>query len=128
MDILRDKKVLIFELDDVLIPKKDYDLQVYYLFAHFIEYLESFPPANDVIEFMNKRYVLFGEENMFEEVAKTFGINSKYKENLALLFESAKLPLKLLLFKEALSILQDLVLDRKQIIILTAGNPKQQLN
>jgi len=28
-----DKKVYVFELDDVVFPKKDYLLQVYYLFA-----------------------------------------------------------------------------------------------
>jgi len=128
MKFVENKKVIIFELDDVLIPQKDYDLQVYYLFAHFIEYLESFPPANDVIEFISKRYFSHANENMFEEVSKIFGIDKKYKENLELLFESAKLTLKLLLYKEVLSFLQELVLDRKQIIILTAGNPKQQLN
>ncbi|TKB96050.1 HAD hydrolase-like protein [Pedobacter cryophilus] len=122
------KKAIIFELDNVLIPQKDYDLQVYYLFANFIEYLEAFPESKDVIDFMSKRYEVYGNENMFKEVAVTFGIDQKYQENLELLFSNAKLPLKLLLFKEALLLLQELVVERKQIFILTAGNPKQQLN
>jgi FMN phosphatase YigB (HAD superfamily) len=121
-------KAVIFELDNVLIPEKDYDLQVYYLFANFLEYLETFPPAQDVVAFMSKRYEIHGKENMFEEVVKTFGIAAKYQENLNLLFKNAKLPLKLLLYKEALELLQELIVNRKQIFILTKGDPEQQLN
>ena len=45
------KKAFIFELDNVLYPEKDYLLQVYYLFASFLEYTEAFPPAADLTEF-----------------------------------------------------------------------------
>ncbi len=127
-DISPAKKALIFELDDVLFPQKDYDLQVYYLFCNFIEYLEAFPPAEELISFIKKRYDLHGNEDMFDEVAKTFGINAKFKDNLALLFTNAKLPLKLLLYKESLDLLQELVINRTDIYILTAGTPEQQLN
>lgn len=127
-DISPTKKALIFELDDVLFPQKDYDLQVYYLFANFIEYLETFPPAAEMISFIKKRYDVHGKEYMFDEVAKTFGIDAKFKENLALLFTAAKLPLKLLLYKESLDLLQELVVNRIDIYILTAGTPEQQLN
>lgn len=127
-DISPAKKALIFELDDVLFPQKDYDLQVYYLFSNFIEYLDAFPPAQEMLSFITKRYDVHGNENMFSEVANAFGIDVKYKENLALLFTNAKLPLKLLLYKEALALLQELVVNRTDIYILTAGKPEQQLN
>lgn len=123
-----DIKGVVFELDNVLFPEKDYDLQVFYLFANFLEYLEQFPPANDVVEFMSKRYEIHGSEGMFDEVQKTFGIDVKYKENLKLLFANAKLPLKLLLYKEILELLQELVINRKHIFILTRGEVKKQLN
>ncbi|RKD16126.1 hypothetical protein BCY91_04355 [Pelobium manganitolerans] len=122
------KKAVVFDLDDTLIPQKDYDLQVYYLFANFIEYLATFPPAKDMLAFMEKRYYAHGQKGMFEEVQQTFGIESKYQENLKLLFSNAKLPLKLLLFKEALALMQELVVNRIAIFILTAGNAQQQLN
>ena len=35
------KQAFVFGLDDVLYPVKDYQLQVYYLFAQFIEYGEQ---------------------------------------------------------------------------------------
>lgn len=127
-DIPSNKNAVIFDLDDVLIPQKDYDLQVYYLFANFIEYLETFPAAADIIAFIQKRYELHGNLNMFSEVTQAFGIDKKYQENLDLLFTNAKLPLKLLLYKEALELIQELTINRKQIFILTSGNPKQQLN
>ncbi|WP_017257609.1 HAD hydrolase-like protein [Pedobacter arcticus] len=122
------KKAIIFELDDVLVPQKDYDLQVYYLFSNFIEYLETFPPAQEMLAFIKKRYEVHGNEGMFDEVANTFGIAEKFKENLALLFNNAKLPLKMLLYKEALDLLQELVVNRNDIYILTSGKPEQQLN
>ncbi|OAQ39677.1 hypothetical protein A5893_08825 [Pedobacter psychrophilus] len=127
-DIPSHKNVFIFELDDVLIPQKDYDLQVYYLFANFIEYLETFPPAQEMLAFMAKRYEVHGQYMMFDETAKVFGLASKYKENLSLLFTNAKLTLKLLLYKEALELLQELTINRKHIYLLTSGNPQQQLN
>ena len=127
-EIESSKNAVIFELDDVLIPKKDYDLQVYYLFANFIEYLETFPSSQEITAFISKRYELHGNKGMFDEVSATFGIDKKYEENLALLFKTAKLPLKLLLFKESLALLQELVVNRKQLFILTAGAPEQQLN
>ncbi len=40
----------------------------------------------------------------------------------------AKLPLKLLLYKNMLKLLQDIVVDRKIPFIVTNGNPAQQLN
>jgi phosphoglycolate phosphatase-like HAD superfamily hydrolase len=112
--IPKNKTAIIFEFDDVLFPQKDYDLQVYYLFSNFIEYLE--------------RYDQHQNHEMFEAISQTFGIDEKYKENLLLLFTHAKLPLKLLLFKEALDLLQELAINRRQIFILTAGDPHQQLN
>ena len=127
-DLPSHKTVFIFELDHVLIPQKDYDLQVYYLFANFIEYLETFPLATDVIAFIQNRYEAHGNTNMFLEVSQAFGIDKKYQENLELLYTNAKLPLKLLLYKEALALLQELVVNRKHVFILTAGNPLQQLN
>lgn len=127
-EIPEQKKAVVFELDDVLYPQKDYDLQVYYLFANFIEYLEAFPPAQEVISFIQKRYEIHQNEGMFKEVATTFGMDTKYEENLKLLFKNAKLPLKLLLFKEALEQLQELTVNRVKVFILTGGNAQQQLN
>ena len=127
-DIPLHKNAIVFELDDVLIPQKDYDLQVYYLFANFIEYLEAFPPASEMLAFMAKRYEIHRQLLMFEETAKTFGLDLKYQENFNLLFTNAKLTLKLLLYKEALGLLQELIINRKQIYLLTSGNPQQQLN
>lgn len=127
-DIPENKTAVFFEFDNVLVPQKDYDLQVYYLFANFIEYLETFPPAQDMVAFLSKRYEVHGRKEMFEETAKVFSVDQKYKDNLEVLFTNANLPLKLLLYKEALELLQELVVNRKQIFILTSGNPNQQLN
>ncbi|MNK87282.1 hypothetical protein D3C87_1072170 [compost metagenome] len=124
---IKDKQLVIFELDDVLFPEKDYLLQVYYLFAQFIEYSEQ-KGAGPIIEFMRAEYEKNGATQLFEETAKQFGIDVKYKYNFDLLHQNARLPLKLLLYKNILSLMQELVVDRKKICIVTAGNAEQQLN
>ncbi|WP_406826072.1 HAD family hydrolase [Pedobacter sp. KACC 23697] len=122
-----DKQAVIFELDNVLFPEKDYLLQVYYLFAQFIEYTEQ-KNAQPIINFMQAEYENNGADMLFEKTAKQFGIDEKYKYNFDLLHLNARLPLKLLLFKNMLEFMQELVVNRKQIFIVTAGNPEQQLN
>lgn len=124
---VKDKQVVIFELDDVLFPEKDYLLQVYYLFAQFIEYTEQ-KNAQPIIAFMQGEYEHNGTSEIFEKTAKQFGIDEKYRYNFDLLHLNARLPLKLLLYKNMLEFMQELVINRKQIFIVTAGNPDQQLN
>jgi FMN phosphatase YigB (HAD superfamily) len=124
---LNNKQAFVFELDDVLYPQKDYLLQVYYLFAQFIEYAEQIS-ADEILKSMQQTYVATGSEDIFEKTAAQFDIPLKYKVNFDLLFLSARLPLKLLMFNEMLSLLQEITVERKQIFIFTNGDPMMQLN
>src|SRR5690606_3723038 len=94
------KKVFIFELDDVIFPKQDYLLQVYYLFANLLEYVEQSPSSNELTDFFKANYLKNGERNLFKKASETFGIDSKHEESFNSLHVNAKLPLKLLLYKE----------------------------
>lgn len=127
-DLDPSKKAFVFELDNVLYPERDYLLQVYYLFANFLEYTETYPAAKDLTEFFKKAYENAGSHLIFDKAAEAFGIDKKYRENFDRLHKQAKLPLKLLLFEDILKLLQDIVVDRKGIFIVTAGDPVQQLN
>lgn len=126
-ELVKDKQIVIFELDDVLYPEKDYLLQVYYLFAQFIEYSEQ-KNAQAILDFMRGEFEQSGVEDLFVKTAKAFEIDAKYQYNFDLLHQNARLPLKLLLFKNLLEFMQELVIERKKIFIVTAGNPDQQLN
>ncbi|NRF41464.1 HAD family hydrolase [Pedobacter foliorum] len=124
---IKDKKAFVFEIDDVLYPQKDYLLQVYYLFAQFIEYAEQIS-AEEIVKSMQLTYASSGSEGIFEKTAEQFNIPLKYKVNFDLLFLSARLPLKLLMFNEMLNFLQEITVERKQIFIFTNGDPIMQLN
>lgn len=124
---LSTKKALIITLDDALYPKKDYLLQVYYLFAEFIEYSEQIN-AKAIINFMSEYYVENGEEGLFNKVATKFNIPGKYEHNFNLLFETARLPLKLLLFQKVLELLQEVVVNRKQLFVIAEGNLAEAIN
>ncbi len=121
------KRAFIFALDDVLYPEKDYLLQVYFLFSEFIEYSTQLN-AKNILAFMQQEYSHHGNVNIFEKTAAKFDIPEKYKSNFELLHENARLPLKLLLFRNILSFLQQIVIERKEIYILVTGKPIVQLN
>lgn len=127
-DIEVHKEALIFELDDVLFPKRDYLLQVYYLFAHLLEYTETSPPANDLTGFLKTAYEHHGEEGLFERAAEIFAIDSKYKVQFDRLHLTAQLPARLLLFQPMLELIQLAHESGKRLLILTEGNPAMQLN
>lgn len=126
-DIDKRKSAFIFELDNVLYPEKDYLYQVYYLFANLIEYTELFD-AKAMIGLMTSTYEKEGANVVFDRVKEKFHLDEKYRLSLENLMLTAKLPLKLLLYKNMLELLQDIVVDRKKIFIITNGNPEQQLN
>jgi len=126
-DIDGRKQAFIFELDDVLYPEKDYLFQVYYLFASLLEYTELID-AKTATDLMVNTYTHKGKEFVFDSLKTELNIDEKFRQNLNYLLLTAKLPLKLLLYKNVLSLLQDIVIDRKKIFIVTNGNPEQQLN
>lgn len=121
------KKAFVFELDNVLFPKSDYLLQIYYLFATFLEHTEQLN-GKEVLLKLTEIYHNEGEDAVFTGIKTAFGLDEKYRENFDRLLTGAKLPLKLLLYKQMLELLQQIVVDRKQLFILTNGNPQQQLN
>lgn len=126
-DIEPNKDAFIFELDDVLYPEKDYLFQVYYLFTALLEYADLIN-AKEATDFMIQSYLSGGKDVVFDNLRKKFNFGEKYRYNFKLLNNTARLPLKLLLYPEMLNLLQEIVVDRKKIFIVTNGNPEQQLN
>jgi phosphoglycolate phosphatase-like HAD superfamily hydrolase len=126
-EIDKRKKAFIFELDDVLYPEKDYLYQVYYLFAGLLEYTELID-AKETTNLMINTYTTEGKDVVFDRLKEKLNIDEKFRLNLEHLLVTAKLPLKLLLYKNMLNLLQEIVIDRKKVFIVTNGNPQQQLN
>jgi hypothetical protein len=126
-EYLKEKQSFIFELDNVIYPEKDYFLQVYYLFAQFIAYGEQLNET-DILKYMQHIYLEEGPEDIFTKTAAKFNLPEKYRVNFDLLLHSVRLPLKLLIFNEVLSFLQQIVVERKQIFLFVQGNPAMQLN
>jgi len=126
-DIDKRKTAFIFELDNVLYPEKDYLFQVYYLFASLLEYAELID-AKETTDLMVTTYNEEGAVFVFDRLKEKLNIDEKYRDNLNHLLITAKLPLKLLLYKNMLNLLQEIVIDRKKVFIVTNGNPQQQLN
>lgn len=126
-DIDKRKSAFILELDDVLYPRKDYYYQVYYLFANLLEYTELVD-AKQTTDLMIDTYISEGDQFVFDRVAEKFTIAEKYRANFDNLLITAKLPLKLLLYQNMLTLLQEIVVDRKKLFIVSNGNVEQQVN
>ena len=127
-DLDPNKKAYIFELDNVLFPERDYLLQVYYLFANFIEFTETVPSSNELTNFLKTVYKNHGVENLFDKAKEAYNLDEKYRDNYMFLHSKARLPLKLLIYNQMIILLQEMVVDRKQIFIITNGKPQIQLN
>lgn len=126
-DIDLRKKAFIFDLDDVLYPAKDYYYQIYYLFANLLEYTELNSAAKTT-ELMIDTYNKKGAGEVYNQLVARLNIEEKYRDKLEIMLLTSRLPLKLLLFKNMLSFMQEVVTDRKKLFIVTNGNPQQQLN
>ncbi|RVU02943.1 HAD family hydrolase [Mucilaginibacter limnophilus] len=126
-DIDPRKQAFVFELDNVLYPEKDYLFQVYYLFANMLEYTELWD-AKAMTALMTNTYAEKGHAGVFDTLKEKFNVDERYRTNLEDMLVTSRLPLKLLLYQNMLTLLQDIVVDRKKIFILTNGNPQQQLN
>lgn len=128
LEIIKGKTAFVFELDDVLYLEKDYDLQVFYLFANLLEYTEGVPVAADLTAFLKKSYEMHGNENLFQKAAEVFGIDQKYEENFKRMKVNAQLPLRLIISPPVLELLHSIHKANKAIYLLTKGNPLVQLN
>jgi len=126
-DLDKRKKAFIFELDNVLYPEKDYLYQVYYLFAGLIEYTELVD-AGAATDLMVNTYNTEGLDMVFNRLKDKMNVDEKYRDNFNHLLTTARLPLKLLLYENMLNLLQEIVIDRKKLFIVTNGDPLQQLN
>lgn len=122
------KKAIILDLDDVLYPKRDYLLQVYYLFANFIEFSLLNPPAGELLAYLKEQYEANGGNGLFDRAATQFPEIEMYRENFDRLHHQAQLPLKLLLFPEIAALIHHFRAGQKEVFILTAGDPLMQLN
>lgn len=127
-EVAFDKSVYLLGLDDMLFPKRDYLLQVYYLFANFIEYTEGKSIAKELVDFMKNSYEQEGAETVLAKTLTQFQLPTTYIENFERLKANANLPLRLLVPEETKALLQALHAKGKKLAILTDGNPVEELN
>jgi phosphoglycolate phosphatase-like HAD superfamily hydrolase len=125
--LVAQKKAFVFDLDNTLYPEKDYLYQVYYMIGQFIEYHETYD-HQIITKYLIDEFEKNGRSHIFDKLIEQFDLKKEYVDNCIRLLSTARLPLKLLLFKEAEWMLNELVDQQKQIFILTNGTTDQQLN
>src|SRR5690606_29632889 len=93
-----------------------------------VEYTEGRSLAKDMIGFMKETLETIGEEKVLAETFAHYGLPDIYLENIERLKANAHLPLTLILKDSTKSLMQTLFERKKQVGILTDGNPVEQLN
>ena len=121
------KTAFVFELDNVLYPEKDYYFQVYYLFTNMLEYVEL-TDAKAATKVLTDTYIAEGKDAAFNRLAEQFPEAEQYRDKFENQLLTAKLPLKLLLYQNMLTLMQEIVVDRKKLFIVTNGNIQEQIN
>lgn len=121
------KSAFIFDFDDTLYPEKDYLYQVYYMIAQFVEYHNAIP-NQQISAYLISEFEANGRAKLFDKLIDRFTLPAEYMENFLRLLRTARLPLKLLLFRESEWMLNTLIDNNKKIFLLTNGNPEQQYN
>lgn len=123
------KTAFVFDLDNTIFPSKDYDLQVYYLFGEFMEYTQpGIQEGKRILNYLAQKHGTIIRNDLIDATIDHFAMDSLFKENFERLFRIARVPLKLLMYQQTLEFMQTLVADRKQLFIVTAGDPEEQLN
>ncbi len=125
--LVEKKKAFVFDLDNTLYPEKDYLYQIYYMVGQFIEYQETFD-HQIITKYLIDEFEKNGRAHIFDKLIEQFNLKKEYVDNCIRLLRTARLPLKLLLFKEAEWMLNELKEKQKFIFILTNGAPEQQYN
>ncbi len=125
--LVETNKAFVFDFDDTLYPEMDYLYQVYYMIAQFIEYHHAIP-NEQISKFLISEFEKNGRTHLFDRLIEQFSLSSEYMDNFLRLLRTARLPLKLLLFKESAWILHHLIDHDKKLFLLTNGNPEQQYN
>ncbi len=125
--LVEQKKAFVFDLDNTLYPEKDYLFQVYYMVGQFIEYQETYD-HQIITKYLIDEFEKNGRAHIFDKLIEQFNLKKEYVDNCIRLLRTARLPLKLLLFKEAEWMLNELVAKQKPIFILTNGTTDQQYN
>ncbi len=125
--LVEDKKAFVFDLDNTLYPEKDYLFQVYYMIGQFIEYHETYD-HQIITKYLINEFEKSGRAHIFDKLIEQFSLKKEYIDNCIRLLRTARLPLKLLLYKEAEWMLNELKDKQKLIFILTNGAPEQQYN
>ena len=93
-----------------------------------MEFAEGFPNSKNLTEFFKAAYLHHGGKDIFDRAKEAYGIDEKYRDNFDRLHHSAILPLKLLIYPKILELMQEIVVDRKQLFLITNGKPEVQLN
>jgi FMN phosphatase YigB (HAD superfamily) len=122
------KKAILLDIDNVLFPKQDYLIQVYYMFANLLEFTEGKQVGLQMTQFMKTHLLQQGELGVFEAACNEFGFSSSFANQFDRLHYQAQLPVPLLLYPKLKTWLLEWMENGTFICLYTDQDPALQLN
>lgn len=120
-------KLIVFDLDNTLIPETEYLFRAYEEISYFIE-KKSFIDRMKVDSYLKNEFIKNGRSNLFDNMLSNFNINDVEMTSILDILRTVKLSEKIRLIDNMKLILESLVNDKIPYVVFTNGNVDQQKN
>jgi len=120
--------LFIFDLDNTLYNEEDYLFQAYKVICDRYSTLEPGQDKRSLFDLMIKIYYQEGRDKLFDRFLETTGSDKKYMTLFLSILRTFKPEKPLLINKTVLEFLHLLAEKKKNMYVLTNGNPQQQRN
>lgn len=127
MDLFQKYKALIFDLDNTLYDEKDYLFPVYHVISELAARKDKIE-ALLAEQYLKREFITNGRKDLFNKFISHFKLRYCSVEDFLQILRTNRPEKKMQLYKSAATTLQSMSDLKKQIFILTNGNPEQQRN
>lgn len=117
----------IFDFDNTLYSENLYLFSAYEEIAQYTS-VKFDLDLNIIKKFLIKNFLNTGRQNLFNDLINSFKLPNALLSELLIILRNHKMDNKIPLFSELESMINELILLNKSIIVLTNGNVQQQKN
>lgn len=125
---LLDYSLFIFDLDNTIYNEEDYLFQAYKVICERYSALEPGQDQRSLFDLMIKLYYQEGRDKLFDRFLETTGSDKSYMDHFLRILRTFKPEKPLLPDETVRKFLHKLAEKKKNIYVLTNGNPQQQRN
>ena len=120
-------KLIVFDLDNTLIPETDYLFRAYEEISYFIE-KNFFIDRMKIDSYLKNEFIKNGRSKLFDNMLRNFNIHDVEMTSILDILRTVKLREKIQLIDSMKLILESLIKNKIPYVVFTNGNVDQQKN